>query len=461
MKPEFFALLGGYFAIILFLGLKFARRMKSLEDFFLASRSLSAWLVFLSLTASWFGATSILVTTDEAYRVGVSAIWLVGVPAVLTVLIFAFLLAGPIRRLPILTLPDLVELRYGKTVRHLASILIFWYMVVLASSQMVAAGNFFQPFLGMSYFWSLVLATVVVLIYLVSGGLRSVAFTDSFQCFLLAAGTIGLAIFLFRASSFEAVFQGGDIFFDVKKNLLITLSFTLAWTISPIAWQRVQAARTAEKARLGLLITAGVFIILYGLVVVIGILARPLFSSRALASPLLAELIAGSVTPVLAALLFVAVAAAVLSTMDTAINTGALTLTRDIYQRIFVPNREIGTELVLAGRIATFLVAILSFVVATRFQSILRTIGLASEIMAEGLFIPGMAMFIFKKKIPLAGGLSLALGGGFALASFLSELKIFPVGLPAWPHSVPFGLALSLAGFVAGFILEEFRQSPA
>ncbi len=461
MKPEFFALLGGYFAIILFLGLKFARRMKSLEDFFLASRSLSAWLVFLSLTASWFGATSILVTTDEAYRVGVSAIWLVGVPAVLTVLIFAFLLAGPIRRLPILTLPDLVELRYGKTVRHLASILIFWYMVVLASSQMVAAGNFFQPFLGMSYFWSLVLATVVVLIYLVSGGLRSVAFTDSFQCFLLAAGTIGLAIFLFRASSFEAVFQGGDIFFDVKKNLLITLSFTLAWTISPIAWQRVQAARTAEKARLGLLITAGVFIILYGLVVVIGILARPLFSSRALASPLLAELIAGSVTPVLAALLFVAVAAAVLSTMDTAINTGALTLTRDIYQRIFVPNREIGTELVLAGRIATFLVAILSFVVATRFQSILRTIGLASEIMAEGLFIPGMAMFIFKKKIPLAGGLSLALGGGFALASFLSELKIFPVGLPAWPHSVPYGLALSLAGFVAGFILEEFRQSPA
>jgi SSS family solute:Na+ symporter len=334
-------------------------------------------------------------------------------------------------------------------------------MVVLGSSQMVAAGNFFQPFLGLSYFWSLVLGTVVVLAYLVSGGLRSVAFTDSFQCFLLAAGTIVLAIFLFRTSSFEAVFQALDFSVDIKKNLLITLSFTLAWTISPIAWQRVQAARTAKKARLGLLITAGAFILLYGLVVVIGILARPLFSSRALASPLLTELIAGSVGPVLGALLFVAVAAAVLSTMDTAINTGALTLTRDIYERIFVFPKEMGAGQVLAGRISTFLVAVLSFVVATRFQSILRTIGLASEIMAEGLFIPGMAMFIFKKKMPLAGGLSLALGGGFALASFLSELKIFPAGLPAWPHSVPYGLALSLAGFVAGFILEEIRQSPA
>ncbi len=461
MRIEFFGLLGGYFAVILFLGLKFSCRMKSLEDFFLASRSLSAWLVFLSLTASWFGATSILVTTDEAYRVGVSAIWLVGAPAVLTVLVFAFLLAGPIRRLPILTLPDLVELRYGRTVRHLSSLLIFWYMVVLTSSQMVAAGNFFQPFLGMSYFWSLVLGTGVVLVYLVSGGLRSVAFTDTFQCFLLAAGAIGLAIFLFKASSFGAAVQAGNLFFDVKKNLLITLSFILAWTISPIAWQRVQAARTEQKARLGLLITAGGFIFLYGLVVVIGILSRPLFSSRVLAGPLLGEFIAANIAPVLGALLFVAVAAAVLSTMDTAINTGALTLTRDIYQRMLVPQRKMAGELVLAGRVATFLVAALSFLVATRFQSILRTIGLASEIMAEGLFIPGMAMFIFKKRIPLAGGLSLALGGGFALISFLSELRIFPVSLPAWPYSVPYGLALSLAGFVAGFLLEKFRQSPA
>ncbi|MDH7511393.1 MAG: sodium:solute symporter family protein [Clostridiales bacterium] len=459
MKPEFFAFLGVYFAILLFLGLKFSRRMKSLEDFFLASRSLSARLVFLSLTASWFGATSILVTTDEAYRVGVSAVWLVGVPALLTVLIFAFLLAGPIRRLPILTLPDLIELHYGKAVRHLASGLIFWYMVVLASSQMVAAGNFFKPFLGVSYFWSLALGTAVVIVYLVSGGLRSVAFTDSFQCLFLSAGMVGLAVFLLRSSSFEAAFCGVDFFFDIKKNLLITLSFTLAWTISPIAWQRVQAARTAEKARQGLFITAAAFVFLYGLVVVIGILARPLFSFRALASPLLAEFIAGSIAPVLGALLFVAVAAAILSTMDTAINTGALTLTRDIYQRIFVPSREAGDGLVLAGRIATFIVATLAFVVATRFQSILRTIGLASEIMTEGLFIPGMAMFIFKKKIPLAGGLSLALGGGFALASFLSELKIFPAGLPAWPNSVPYGLGLSLAGFVAGFLLEKLRQS--
>ncbi|MGB7296692.1 MAG: hypothetical protein WBC70_13995, partial [Candidatus Aminicenantales bacterium] len=115
VRPEFFLALAGYLAILLGVGLKFSPRLRDLEGFFLASRSLSASLVFLSLTASWFGATSILVTADDAYRAGVSALWLVGVPATATVLFLALFLAGPIRRLAVQTLPGLVEARYGKT----------------------------------------------------------------------------------------------------------------------------------------------------------------------------------------------------------------------------------------------------------------------------------------------------------------------------------------------------------
>ncbi len=442
--------------------------MKSLEDFFLASRSLSGRLIFLSLTASWFGATSILVTTDEAFRVGLSAFWLVGLPAVATVLIFAFFLAGPIRRLDILTLPDLVELRYGKTVRHLASLLIFWYMVVLASSQMVALGNFFSPFLGISYFWSLVIGTSVVLIYLLSGGLFSVVATDILQCFLLTGGVIGLMIFLLSASPVETVLEAArqvgkqeyfHFFFDFKRNLLIALSFTLAWTISPIAWQRIQAAKTAKKAKQGLLGSAGAFVVLYSLVVFIGIFSLPLFIDRRLSHPLITEIISSNTGKFFGGLLFIAVVSAILSTMDTAINTGALTLTRDIYLRIFSPQKEKHPSAVWASRVSTFLVAVLAFAVATRFQSILKTIGVASEIMAEGLFIPGLAMLFLKKKRPLAGGLSLTLGGSFALASFLAETKIFPFRLPNWPFSVPYGLALSLIGFAAGFLLDQLRSS--
>jgi SSS family solute:Na+ symporter len=161
--------------------------------------------------------------------------------------------------------------------------------------------------------------------------------------------------------------------------------------------------------------------------------------------------------PWLAGFLFVAVIAAILSTMDTAINTGALTLTRDVFYRLLGPGRAAGPSAVRAGRAATFMVAIAAFLVATRFQSILKTLGLSSEVMAEGLFVPGMAMLCLRRKSPLAGGLSLIMGGGFALAGFFSALGLAPLGLPAWPFSVPYGVGLSLTGFIVGYLLDSLR----
>ena len=461
MQPEFFIFLSVYFVLLIFTSFLFLRKMKSLEDFFLASRSLSAFLVYLSLCASWFGATSILVSTDEAYREGLSSFWLVGMPAMLTVLALGFFLAKPLRRLPIVSLPDLVEMRYGPTVRHLASLLIIWYMVLLAASQMVAVGNFLKIFLGTSYFWSLVLGTAVVLLYSICGGFFSVVVADSYKFLLLILGMASLFFFLASHSSFNEIkplaFGIGkghyfDFFYNFKTNSLITLSFLLAWTISPIAWQRIQAARTAEKAKRALFAAAGTFFLLYWLVVIIGCFSLPLFSSRKLANPLLSELISSKTGIFLGGLVFVAVVAAVMSTMDAAINTGALTLTRDIYQQLFPSAKAQG--IVRASRVSTFLVGAMAFVVATQLQDILKTIGLASEIMAEGLFIPGMAMIFLKRKLPLAGFLSLVLGGGFSIITFLGAVNLLPLSLPSWPFSVPYGLALSMGGFMIGLAFE-------
>jgi SSS family solute:Na+ symporter len=465
MKLEFFLFLIAYFFLLLLLSFIFSKRMKNLEDFFLASRNLPGFLVFLSLAASWFGATSTLVSTDEALETGVSSFWVMGAPAVLTVLILAFFLARPIRRLPIVSLPDLVELRYGRAVRHLAAVLIIWYMAVLAASQMVAIGHFLTPFLGTSYLVSLALGTIVVLVYSVFGGFFSVAITDALQFFLLVAGVFGLFFFLAYASSLAEVSLfaseiGKDhyfnFFFNFKENFLIVLSFTLAWIISPIAWQRIQAARTDRGARLGLFAASGTFFLLYGIVVLIGMLSLPLFFSQKIGGPLFSEIISSKTGILLSGILFVAIVAAVMSTMDTAINTGALSLTRDVYQQIFSSSRE--KRVVLVSRLSTLFVGGLAFLVATRFKSILKTLGLSSEIMAEGLFIPGIAMIFLKKKLPMAGFLSLLLGGGYSLLRFLCELKLLPFSWPSWPYSIPYGLGLSLVGFAAGIVIERYRR---
>ena len=102
--------------------------------------------------------------------------------------------------------------------------------------------------------------------------------------------------------------------------------------------------------------------------------------------------------------------------------------------------------------------AVLALAVASRFQSILKTIGLASEIMAEGFFIPGMAMILSTRRRPLAGWLGFGLGGGFAVASFLSASGLVALPLPVWPRSVPYGLALGAAGFAVGALIERKKR---
>jgi len=465
VRLGFFFYLLGYFVLLLLVSFVFSKRMKNLEDFFFASRRLPALLVFFSLCASWFGAATILVSTDQALDSGLSSFWVMGAPAVITVLLLAFFLACPIRHLPIVSLPDLVEMRYGRAVRHLASLLIVWYMAVLAASQMVAIGQFLKSFLALPYIWCLVLGTGVVLVYSVFGGFLSVALTDALQFILLVSGVVGLFFFLLGSSSLgEVSLLASELekahyfnfFYDLKRNLLIVLSFTLAWTISPIAWQRIQAARTDRGARQGLFASSAAFFLLYWILVLIGMLSLPLFFSQKQEGPLLSVVIASQTGAFLSAVLFVAVVAAVMSTMDTAINTGALSLTRDVYQQIF-PSRQ-GKEVVLAGRFSTLLVGGAAFLIATRFQNILKTLGLASEIMAEGLFIPGIAMVFLRKRLPLAGFLSLFLGGGFSVVRFLCELDLLPLSWPSWPYSVPYGLGLSLAGFLAGFAVERYLK---
>jgi SSS family solute:Na+ symporter len=464
---NYFLFLASYLVILLGLGVVFTKKMRGLEDFFLASRGLSSTWIFLTLVASWIGATSILVSVDAAFADGISSFWVMGVPALMTVCVFFVFLARPIRKLPILTLPDLVELRYGRMVRHLASFLIIWYMILLASSQMVALGNFLQAFLHASYLTCLVIGTIVVLIYTVLGGFFSVVLTDGVQFFFLMGGIFGLLIFLLQSSSLHDVCAAVQVFdkvdyfsffHDIKRNVLIALSFVLAWLVSPITWQRIQAARNVKSARQGLAATSITLFILYGIIVCIGLFSLPVLSGSQAGNSVLSALIAAKMGKVGGGFLFVAVVAAIMSTMDTAVNTGALSLTHDAYFQIF-PRKKASLGLVI-GRFSTLMVTLMAFLVATRFQSILKTLGLASEIMAAGFFVPGIAMVYLRKKRPLAGLLSLVLGGGFALVGFLCEIEILSFRWPDWPFSVPLGVFLSLIGFLIGMLIDNRMGTP-
>ncbi len=319
--------------------------------------------------------------------------------------------------------------------------LFFFYMVLLAASQFVAWGQFVAPILGTSQQIAILGGAFIVILYSYIGGYRSVVLTDGIQFFLLIAAIICLLIFFFRI---PAPFSSYDfhIFTDLHKHVLMTVSFTLAWVISPIVWQRIASAKSQKASRRGLFLSIIAIILLYSSVIFIAI------SIRSLPNPSLGHLINHALPQTAGILVFIGIAAAIMSTSDTAINLGALTLVKDI-----LPG-SISPQMIHYSQISTFITGGLAALVALRFDSIIKTLGLASEIMAEGLFIPGMVALFYKIRKPLAGLLSILAGGGFAMLVFLNAYGL-SLPLPEWPDSLPYGLLLSLTGFIIGFLLDK------
>lgn len=463
MNTGFVLAIGAYALLLWAAGLGFRRRPASLDSFFLASRELGAGRVAFSLCASWIGAASLLVSIDQACRDGLTAIWIVGLPAVATLLVLTAL-TRPIRAVSGLTPSELMRRQYGKTAGLLTTILVVWYMTVLAASQIVAAGPFLAEFLKTGPLPSLVLAAAIVIVYSAAGGLRAVARTHVLQLVLLVAGLAGMVLSLASRTSWDGVRAAAaaagksgylDPFSGGGRNLLIALSFVLAWTISPIAWQRMQAARSDTASRAGTFAAAVLLGLFYAGIVAAGMLFLPLFPDGGSGVPLVTRFVGREAGSLLGGLLFVTVLAAIFSTMDAALNAGAMTLTRELLGER--PGPGAGRRPLLAARIVTSALALGALLIAARLGDILKTLGLASTIMAEGLLVPGLAALFMKKRAPLAGLLGLALGGGYAVVSFLAESGLPLISVPPWPRSLPLGVALGAAGFAAGLLLERSR----
>jgi SSS family solute:Na+ symporter len=438
----YLAVLFLYFVVLITVGIFLSKKNLDFESYFFGRRKLGKFLIFFTVTASWFGAASTLETVISSHKNGLAALWLLGFPTIITLLLF-IMINKKIRRIKFVSLPAMLKTYYGNLVFKISSFLIFFYMVLLASSQLAAWGKFVGSFFNQNYELTVCLGALVIIIYSFLGGYLSVVFTDGIQFVLLTISILYLALFL-NKSTLQFKPHDFDLFGQLDHNLLMTLSFVLAWLISPIIWQRIASAKSQKASRFGLLLSVGAIIILYILITLIGIGMRNFPPGENIFSSVAKNWLptAGSL------LVFLGIAAAIMSTTDTAINISALTLIKDVFQL------KKQTRLLLYAKIATFTSGIFAILIALRFRSIIKTLGLASEIMAEGLFIPGMYLLIFRKKRPSAALGSLLLGGGFSILVFFNAFGL-PLSLPSWPYSLPYGLSLSLLGFIIGFLIDK------
>lgn len=389
----------------------------SSEDYFLASRQLPAWLLAITFIASWWGGGSAIDLVDHAHNNGLSSFWIYGVPVLIaTALMYVF--SRGIRNIGTISQPELMSQRYNDTVSLMLTIFIIIFMVIASAVQVIVMGRFFHAFFDVGYANGAILGTVIVLTYSMFGGFKGVVLTDLLQfVFFLFTG-----IFLFwltyqQSGGLEAVKinaianakEGYTSFFsNVADNLAYVITFGTSWMIQANIWQRISAAKKASDAKKMMLISFLVFIPLYLMVTYTGMFSSILYETVP-ETGIIPDLISKLSSPVLSAILFVGLCSAIMSTMDSLINTGALSLTVDIYQK-YINTATSPKRSVIVARVSTLLMAAVALVMALKIQSVLTISWIASDFLTSGAFVPLVMGFLWARGTSKAATVSMLFG---------------------------------------------------
>ena len=201
----YFGMMLAYMLILVVVGTVRGRSVKTQEDFAVAGRTLSTFVVFATMLATWTGTGSIFGNAEKTYRTGIAAIILpLGELAGIALL---SLVAGKARRLSQITVQDILEQRYNTTARIFGAITLIAAAVTIASCQYRAAGavlDLAMPTLGISN--AILIATAFIIVYTALAGMFSVAYTDVVIGVTMLAGmAIALPFFWSRAGGVTGV----------------------------------------------------------------------------------------------------------------------------------------------------------------------------------------------------------------------------------------------------------------
>jgi len=193
------ALIVGYFAVTLVIGLVVARRAgKDTTEFFLSGRSMPWWLLGVSMVATTFSTDTPNLVTDIVRQHGVSGNW-VWWAFLLTGMLTVFVYARLWRRSGVTTDIEFYELRYsGKAAAFLrgfrAVYLGVFFNICIMATVTLAAIKIGGVMFNLKPWQTIVVASVVTVIFSAAGGLRAVLLTDFLLFFLAMAGSITAAV---------------------------------------------------------------------------------------------------------------------------------------------------------------------------------------------------------------------------------------------------------------------------
>ena len=358
------------------------------EGFFLGGRSFVWPLVGFSLLASNLSGSSFVGFAGAGYNQGVGVYNYEWVAAIVLILFALFVLPFYLRS-KVFTMPEFLERRFDRRSRYAFSVFtIVANLFIDASGALFAGGLVIQTIYPDIPLDLIVLGIAIVAgAYTVVGGLSAVVITDTVQAVLLmiGGGIILVAAYLRiqDQGGLEAVREatdeaGGDFFSVIQpasdENMpwiglltgVVVIGFYF-WVCNQVIVQRVLGAKDESHGRRGLLFAGALKLPGIFLFVLPGVFALALYPD--LESPDLAfPTLTFDLLPVgLRGLVLAALIAAIMSSLDSTLNSVSTLVTVDFFQ---VRNPDMSEQRqVWIGRVATVVFAVLAVLWAPRLQT--------------------------------------------------------------------------------------------
>ena len=392
------------------------KKDSSSEEFFLGGRSFRWPIIGMGLFCANISTIHLVGLASSGYQHGLvvgNFEWMAAFCLILLGIVFApFYFRNKIS-----TLPEYLERRYGSGARtFLAVIFIMSALLVHIGISLYAGAKVLEAFFGINYIVSIIGISVITAIYTILGGLKAVMITDAIQAVLLVGGAALLTFFGIQAlpeagieswAAFKAACKPDQLSmiqpisdaaapgkFGLREFSWYSILFGYPvlgiwyWCTDQTIVQKILSARSEKDGRDGAIFAGYLKILPVFLMVLPGVIAYVLFKDKigddndATLMVLMTELLPVGIRGLMAAGLL----AALMSTIEAALNSTATLTAEDIVKRLRpdIPDHK----LVTIGRITAAVVVVLAMLWSTqggKFGSIFEAINKIPMAFAPGI----------------------------------------------------------------------------
>jgi cation/acetate symporter len=486
-QPNSVAIAFFFVFVALTLGITYwaSRRTKTTSEYFAAASRITAGQNGFALAGDYMSAASFLGIAGLVAMSGFDGLlysvgFLVGWPLVM------FLIAEPLRNLGKYTFADVVAARLEERPIRIASALgslsvVSFYLI----AQMVGAGSLIKTLFGLSYEVSVVIVGIVMMIYVLFGGMIATTWVQIVKAGLLLGGASLLAFLvllrfdlnplaLFAAAADRygpGMLAPGKQVANPWDAVSLGLSLMLGTGGLPHILMRFYTVPDARAARRSVFYATGLIGYFYLVTFILGFGAAVLVGQKAIAgidkggnmaAPLLAEVLGG--TGLLGFISAVAFAT-ILAVVAGLTLSGAAALSHDLWVRVIKQGKAEEAEQLKVARLATLLLGVLAIALGVVFkgQNVAFMVGLAFAIAASANF-PALLMSMLWRGFSTRGAVASMVTGNLSsiLLIVLSptvQVDILKHSSALFPLKNPGLVSVPLA-FLVGFLVSVLSPSP-